>query len=142
MSEDTTVTIDMQELGVSQHAMNLVLQGFYRDAIRHDAQDLLQELKERTLQVEMKEFDLVQHTFQDNNPLLAFNSRSNPTERDEHAAFRLLFLGVTRGVRNVYSHDVRRDVSQLDAISWLGLLGRLRRQLNQADAVVDAESHE
>ena len=142
MSSNSEVTIDVRELGVSDHAVNLFLDRYYRDAIRHEAQDLLQELKERTQDVGMKEFDLVERTFRDKDPPFAFNERSTPQERDEHAAFRLLFLGVTRGVRNVYAHDVRREVSQLDAFIWLGLLGRLRRQLAMVYSVAHAEFDE
>ena len=136
MSTAHEVAIDVRELGVSEHAVDLFADGYYRDAVRHEAQDLLLELKERTREDNVKELDLINKTFRDDQPILAFNERSNPGERDEHASFRLLFLGVARGVRNVYSHDVRSEVSAVDAITWLALMGRLRRQLAKAYTVV------
>ena len=132
MTQAEQVTIDVSALGISEYALRLFVGGFPRDAIRHEAQDLLNELQERVGRDDIDGQTLIEIALKDDRPILAINERSNPRERDEHAALRLLLLGVTRGVRNVYSHDIREEVTQLDAAIWLGLLGRLRRQVEDA----------
>ena len=131
MSSDTEVVIDVAESGVSAYAISLFASGHPRDAIRHETQDLLNELQERTERDDLDGYDLVGWALNDKNPILAFNERSTMRERDEHSALRLLLMGVTRGVRNRYSHDVRAEVTREEAAIWLGLLGRLRGQLEQ-----------
>ena len=132
MTSDTRFTIDVAELGIGEQALNLFVDGFPREAIRHEAQDLLIELEERCDRQDMHGYDLVQHALADRSPLLALSALETLRDRDEHAAFRHLFLAVVRGVRNVYSHDVRSEVSEFDAVFWFAVMGRLRHQLDLA----------
>lgn len=135
MNQVEQVTIDVSDLGISQHALDLFVGGFPRDAIRHEVQDLLNELQERVGRDDIDGQTLIELSLKDDRPILAINERSNPRERDEHAALRFLLLGVTRGIRNVYSHHVREEVTERDAAIWLGLLGKLRRQVEETFVV-------
>ena len=131
MDSPSQVTIQISDLGISDYALSLFESGYPRDAIRHEAQDLLNELQQRIGRDDIDGQTLIEIALKDDKPILEFNQRSTPKERDEHASLRLLLLGVKRAVRNVYSHDVRTDVSTLEATIWLGLLGRLRGQLER-----------
>lgn len=131
MRDSHLVAVDISELGISEYAFSLFVSGHPRDAIRHEAQDLLNELQEKIGRDDIDGQNLIEIALRDDRPILQFSERSTPRERDEHASLRFLLLGVIRGVRNVYSHDVRTGVSEVDAALWLGLLGRLRGQLER-----------
>ncbi len=123
------VTIDISEVGVSDYALSLFMSGFPRDAVRHEAQDLLNEIQQRSGEVDLDGVRLIHVAFPDKQPLLEFNERGTDREQNDHAAFRHLMIGVVRGVRNVYSHNVGEEVTREDAAIWLGLMGKLRAQL-------------
>ncbi len=52
---------------------------------------------------------------------------------------RFLLLGVTAGVRNIYTYDFRAAVTKEDAALWLGLMGKLRAQIEQLDATPESQ---
>ena len=127
------VEVDFTQISLSEHAQNLRRDGYYRDAVRHEAQRLLNRLR---VLADLPDLDgqvLVQHALADKSPVLALNTRATPIERDEHAGLRYLVLGVTRGVRNVLTHDVEREVSLHDSIVWLGLIGWLHERLDELE---------
>ena len=142
MSDEHYVAIDVTALGVSEYTLSLFLSGHPRDAIRHEAQDLLNELQEQTKRQDLDGPDLVQAALADNDPLVAFSERRTRRERNEHAGTRFLLLGMVRGFRNPYSHDVRIAVTQEEAVIWLGVLGTVRRQLELAREFAAASNSE
>lgn len=131
--DDDLVEVDFTQISLSEHAQNLRRDGYYREAVRHEAQRLLNRL---CVLADLPELDgqvLVQHALADKSPVLALNTRATPIERDEHAGLRYLVLGVTRGVRNVLTHDIEREVSLRDSIVWLGLIGWLHERLDELE---------
>ena len=137
MTASLFVTLDIRELGISERALELYVAGFTREALLHDAQDLLMELRDRVDVPDMSDNTLVEAALQDKSPLLTINGRKTAVERNQHAAFRHMFLAVTRGVRNVFAHDVRREVSEREAVRWLMVMGHLRSELEDADPAID-----
>ena len=135
MSADSEVTFDISQQRISANAVSLFVNGFYREAIRHEAQDLLNEIRERSGQEDLDGQRLVQAVLADRNPFLAFNDRETRQEQNLHASLRYLMPGVTSGVRNVYTHDVRSEVAKDDAAMWLVLMGQLRTQIERLDVV-------
>lgn len=135
MATGSQVVFDLDDLNISSHAESLFANGYHRDAIRHEAQDLLTEIADRSGRTDMDGQSLVQSVLADDKPALAFNERRTARQRNEHASFRYLLLGITTGVRNIYSHDVRSDVSRDEAAMWLALMGRLRNQVERLDSV-------
>ncbi len=135
MSADSEVRFDISQQRISANAVSLFVNGFYREAIRHEAQDLLNEIRERSGQEDLDGQRLVQAVLADRNPFLAFNDRETRQEQNLHASLRYLMLGVTAGVRNVYTHDVRSEVAKDDAAMWLVLMGQLRTQIERLDVV-------
>ena len=138
MSADSEVTFDLSEQPISAHAVSLFVSGFYREAIRHEAQDLLNEIRERSGNDALDGQRLIQAVLADRNPSLALNDRENRQEQNLHASLRYLMLGVTAGVRNVYTHDVRGEVVREDAALWLVLMGQLREQIERLEVVPSA----
>jgi uncharacterized protein (TIGR02391 family) len=143
MSEPHEVLVDLADVGVSDHAFSLFVSNFPRDAVRHEAQDLLNEIQQRSGRIDLDGVNLVQAAFADRQPMLEFNARATDREQNDHAALRHLLIGVVRGVRNVYSHDAREVVTREEAAIWLALMGMLRRQVEGSNKVVsDSEGAE
>lgn len=133
MSADTDVLLKIAVQGLSDDAVSLFENGFHRDAIRHEAQDLLMELADRSGRPELEGQNLIQAVLSDKSPVLALSDLSTAKQRNQHAALRHLLLGVTTGIRNVYSHDVRTEVTYDEAAMWLSMMARLRDQIEQLD---------
>lgn len=129
------MAVELAALNISAHAGNLLASGYYRDAIGHEAQDLLTEIADRSGRADLDGQPLVQSVLADDRPTLVFNERRTAKERNQHASLRHLLLGVTTGVRNIYSHDVRSEVSREEAAMWLALMERLRDQIEQLQNV-------
>lgn len=140
MSADSEVAFDLSQLGISGHAEALFAGGFHRDAIRHEAQDLLNEIRVLSGRRDLDGQNLIQAALSDRNPILAFNERETRSELNQHASLRYLLLGVTTGVRNVYSHDVRTEVLRDEAALRLALMGRLRKQIEQLEIVAATQA--
>lgn len=138
MNDDSDVAFTLAEMSITSHARSLFASGFHRDAIRHEAQDLLTEIADRSGRDDLNGQSLVQSVLADDKPSLAFNERQTAKERNEHASLRYLMLGVTTGVRNIYSHDVRSIVPRDEAALWLLLMSRLRQQIERLDNVSEA----
>lgn len=127
------VEVEFTQISLSEYAQNLRRDGYHREAVRHEAQRLLNRLSVLADRPDLDGQALVQHALADKSPVLALNTRATPIERDEHAALRHLLLGVTCGVRNVLSHDVEREVPLRDGIVWLGLIGWLHERLDELE---------
>ena len=122
----------LAQLAISDHARSLYRGGYARDAVRHESQLLLNRLQARAALLNMDGQPLIERALSEQDPVLILNPRSTALERDEQAGFRHLVIGVTRGVRNVLTHDVEREVSLEDGAIWLGLLSLLHQQLDAA----------
>ena len=123
MSPDSgDAAIPLAQLAISDHARSLYRDGYAHEAVRHEAQRLLN----------MDGQPLIERALSEQDPVLILNPRATALERDEQAGFRHLVIGVTRGVRNVLTHDIDREVSLEDGAIWLGLLSLLHQQLDAA----------
>lgn len=133
-ADDSAIPISALPIGqhVSRHARGLFYDGYPREAVRHESQRLLNRLKARADLPNIDGQKLVERVFSEQNPILVLNPRSTPLERDLQAGLRHLTMGVTRGVRNVLTHDTEHEVSAEEGAIWLGLIGLLHRQLDAA----------
>ena len=139
--EANDTIIHIGELAISQHARNLFRDGYPREAVRHEAQRLLNRLQSRADLPNIDGQALVERAFSEQDPILILNPRSTALERDVQAGFRHLTIGVTRGVRNVLMHDIEGEVSEADGAIWLGLIGLLHQQLDAA-YLAEGEPHD
>ena len=78
---------------------------------------------------------LIQKSFSDKNPLLVFNDRETPTERNEHDVFRHLAVGMVRGLRNVLSHEDNYGLTAATALEWLAFISAMHRRLDNTRQV-------
>ena len=133
MSPDSAdAAIPLAQLAISDHARSLYRDGYARDAVRHESQRLLNRLQTRAALLNMGGQSLIERALSEQDPVLILNPRATALERDEQAGFRHLVIGVTRGVRNVLTHDIDREVSLEDGAIWLGLISLLHQQLDAA----------
>lgn len=133
MTASPGILLEFAVRGLSDDGASLFENGFHRDAIRHEAQDLLIELADRSGRSDLEGQNLIQSVLNDKTPILASSELSTAKERNQHAALRHLLLGVTTGVRNVFSHDVRTEVAYEEAAMWLILMAGLRDRIEQLD---------
>ena len=132
-SEPLSVSVSFELSAVSEHAGNLYRDGYPREAVRHEAERLLRRIQAVMQRPDLDGQSLIQNAFNEGNPALTINDRGTPLDRDEHAGFLYLTLGVTRGIRNVFTHDIEAEVSVEDGAMWLWLLNRLHRQFDHAE---------
>ena len=138
-SEPLSVSVSFELSAVSEHAGNLYRDGYPREAVRHEAERLLRRIQAVLQRPDLDGQSLIQNAFNEGNPALTINERGTPLDHDEHAGFLYLTLGVTRGIRNVFTHDIEADVSVEDGAMWLWLLNRLHRQFDHAEAVAASQ---
>ena len=137
-ADDQGATIELSLIGLSEHARNLHRDGYCREAVRHESQRLLNRLRILADQPELDGQPLIERAFSEKAPILVLNDLSTRLERNEQAGLRYLLLGVARGVRNVLTHDIEREVSAQECAVWLGLIGWLHQQLDLVEYVAPA----
>ena len=79
---------------------------------------------------------LIEKAFSSENPLLAFNDRETPTERNEHDGFRHMAVGLVRGLCNVLSHEDDYRFTATTALEWMAFISAMHRRLDEARQVV------
>lgn len=111
----------------------------YDEAVRKASQRFVNRMKELANRPDLDGSGLIEHTFSAKKPLLAFNDRKIPLERDEHDGYRFLAVGLTRALRNVFTHHDGYGPDANEAWEWLVFISAMHRQLDQAQQVA-AES--
>ena len=106
--------------------------GHYRVAVQMAAERFNIRVAELSERHDLTGGSLVNNVFSDSHPLLVFSeTRSALSERDVHNGYRYLALGLTLGVRNVYTHDIRLEVSKTEALEWLAFISAMHRRLDR-----------
>ena len=124
-------------------AHELFRSGHYRQAVREAAERFIARVKERALgagAAEVARLDgsrLIARVFAGSGevqpPILILDQRNDRLGRDNHEGYRALALGLTRALRNIYTHEVTED--QLDpneALEWLAFISAMHRRLDRA----------
>ncbi len=78
--------------------------------------------------------------FSDKRPLLIFNDRETPIERDIHEGYRFLAVGLTRSLRNVLTHSDHHGLNRVKAWEWLAFLSAMHRLLDGAQQATDDQN--
>ena len=113
-------------------SLDLYRAGFYDRAIQHAAQAFVNEVKNRADRDDLDGQALFLHAFSENQPVLAFSRRQTAAQRDEHDGFRWMGVGMTRGLRNVLTHDLLPRFSARTAFKWLAFIDAMWEQLDLA----------
>ena len=103
--------------------------GHLQEAVRKAAERFINRVAHEAEREEMYGVSLMNHVFSANQPVLVFSEkRLTPTERSIHNGYRSLAVGLTEAVRNVYTHQDELDVSEVEAMEWLGFISAMHRR--------------
>ena len=116
-------------------ALALFEDGHYDDAVRKASQRFINRVQELVDRPDLDGAGLIEKTFSSQSPLLAFNNRSTPLERDEHDGYRFLVAGLARALRNVVTHHDNYGFGATAAWEWLVFTSAMHRRLDQAQQV-------
>lgn len=116
-------------------ALGLFHDGHYDDAVRKASQRFINRVQELVDRPDLDGAGLIEKTFSSQSPLLAFNDRSTPLERDEHDGYRFLAAGLTRALRNVVTHHDNYGFGAIAAWEWLVFSSAMHRRLDEAEQV-------
>lgn len=70
--------------------------------------------------------------FKETNPIIALNSLSSTSEKDEQEGYKYLFAGTMIAIRNPRGHDLEFDNNPTACLDHLSLISGLLRRLNAA----------
>ena len=137
MTDDAVMTAAQNMHGELAAPLELFVDGHYDEALRKAAQRFINRVQELTNREDLNGVALMNQTFSEDTPLLAFNERSTLVERDEHNGFRFLAVGLTQAVRNVLSHADQYGLDRVSALEWLMFVSAMHRRLDDSFQVVD-----
>ena len=109
--------------------------GYFDEAVRKAAQRFVNRIKEGLGLSDLDGAALIERSFSNKTPLLVFNDRETPTERNEHDGFRHLAVGMVRGLRNVLSHEDNYGLTAATALEWLAFISAMHRRLDNTRQV-------
>ena len=118
-------------------ALGLFLDGYYDEALRKASQRFINRIKELTNRPDLDGSGLIEKTFSAKSPLLEFNGRETPIERDEHDGYRFLAAGLARALRNVVTHHDSYGFDAMPAWEWLVFVSAMHRRLDEAEQVAE-----
>jgi len=102
----------------------------YRNAVLDASVALVNFVKEKSRRQDLDGADLMRKVFSKNNPILAFNNLTEPTELDEQEGLMHLFEGAVLALRNPRAHGLSAD-SPEEALEFIALLSLLAKQLEK-----------
>ncbi|MCX5643485.1 MAG: TIGR02391 family protein, partial [Phycisphaerae bacterium] len=110
---------------------DLFLDGHPWEAVFAAAKALVNHIKERSGRHDLDGAPLVRAVFSRNDPLLAFNDLSDPTDLDEQEGMMHLFEGAVLGIRNPGGHSFPEGPEQR-AVEYISLLSLLAYRVQEA----------
>jgi uncharacterized protein (TIGR02391 family) len=113
-------------------AQHLYLDGHYAQAVFEAGKALIVLVKVKSGKTDSDGAPLMQSTFSVNNPILAFNSLTDQSDRDEQQGMMHLYTGAVMAVRNPGGHRVGVIEQPDRALQHLELLSYLADRLDEA----------
>lgn len=126
------LAVELELPYISDHCRKLFLDGYFREAVRHEAELVLTNVKSSAERPDLDGQPLISAALSEKAPILSVNERQTKQEQNEHAGFLHLALAVVRGARNIYTHDVVTEVPREQAVFWLAVLNQLNALLIRA----------
>jgi uncharacterized protein (TIGR02391 family) len=77
-------------------------------------------------------YKLMMKAFHETSPLLALNTLTNESDRDEQMGFKFIFSGTAMGIRNPRGHEYKIRESIDECLDYLGLISALLRRIEKA----------
>lgn len=140
MAEDAVAAVTQSLHGEVAVAFELFADGHHDDAVRKAAQRFINRVQELANREDLDGVALMNKTFSEDAPLLAFNERTTLVERDEHNGFRFLAVGLAQAIRNVLTHSDHYGLEQVSAFEWLMFISAMHRRLDNSVQVVEVVS--
>lgn len=112
----------------------LLRDNHYWEAVFAASKMLVNFVKEKSGRSELDGAPLMRTVFSAKNPVLALNSLSNLTEKDEQEGMMHLFEGVILGIRNQGAHSFPDGEAQR-AVEYLILLSMLTHRVEEAENI-------
>ena len=125
---------------VVSSAAGLYRDGHYDDAVRKASQRFMNRVGELTDYSGADGVALMNKSFSEKGPLLAFNDRETMTERDEHNGYRFLAAGLTHALRNVLTHEDDYGLEANEALEWLAFISAMHRRLDRSVQIPQEQS--
>jgi len=120
-------------------ARELFAGGHLQEAVRKAAERFINRVAQEAEREDLHGASLMNHAFSAEQPVLVFSeSRLTPTEQSLHNGFRFLAVGLTEAIRNVYTHEDKVDVDEIEALEWLGFISAMHRRLDRAEQMADS----
>jgi uncharacterized protein (TIGR02391 family) len=114
-----------------------VSEGLFKDG--HYSEAILQSLialnacvKEKSGVTDRDGFDLMNHVFSEERPILKLNELKTTTDKDEQRGFRFIYAGSMEGIRNPKAHDIIVQKNPFKTLEYLALASLLFRRLDEA----------
>jgi len=119
-------------------AQDLFSDGYFDEAVRKAAQRFINRVRELADRPDLDGVALINAAFSSTSPVLGFNDRSTPAERDEHDGFRDLARGLATGIRNLVTHHDSYGLNAVEAWEWIIFISAMNRRLDDSYQVRDA----
>ncbi len=120
-----------------ERALALFEDGHHDEAVRKASQRFINRVQGWVNRPDLDGVALINKVFSSEAPLLIFNDRSTPIERDEHDGYRFLAVGLASALRNVVTHHDDYGLDQEAAWEWLVFISAMHRRLDQAEQMTE-----
>ena len=120
-----------------ERALALFGDGHHDEAVRKASQRFINRVQGWVNRPDLDGVALINKVFSSEAPLLIFNDRSTPIERDEHDGYRFLAVGLASALRNVVTHHDDYGLDYEAAWEWLVFVSAMHRRLDQAEQVTE-----
>ena len=111
-------------------AHDLMRDGYHALAVQEAARQFINRVQELSGRPDLDGATLLEHTFSEKRPLLAFSERESLREQDEHRGYQRLSVGLAFAVRNVLAHQAGAVLDPIEAMEWLSFISVMHRRLD------------
>ncbi len=121
-----TLIVNLHEK-ISEVSLELFKNGHYTQAIFESVKTLNNYIKEKANIQDKDLSDAMAHAFNERNPLIKLNDLETRSEKDEQEGFKLIYMGVMKGIRNPKAHEnvIQNDKNRtIEYLAFISLLFR------------------
>lgn len=111
---------------------DLLEKGYYQQAVEGACIVLDNLVKKRSGKHELGGAELMQHVFNEDNPILQFNKRENKSERIKQNGMMCLYSGAMLALRNPGTHEFIEDDPE-KALEFIAFISLLAKSLDKAE---------
>ena len=125
-----------KELGIHYKIIkvskDLYFDGHYSQSIFEAVKILEQEIKEKSGIKDLTGVSLINKVFSSEKPILKMVEGNNMEHDDEREGFRLILMGVFRGIKNPKSHSIQKLEDPEKTLEYLALLSLMLKRVDES----------